>query len=174
MLKHLDDTKVRKYMSQELKDDISSGKVYLSKFQTPQGQGEWPSVLGQAIKEHDADWLINELSNSLCWLTEYEKRKPNGGTTMVRVPVTASETLANGEFQKYYLRGVALLAIDTATELIVTRIREVTHPRSQSEALIGTSVDAQQLLDDLRLNNGIDSFLGIPAGPNSGLGVEIQ
>jgi hypothetical protein len=39
--------------------------------------------------------------------------------------------------------------------------------------LLGTSVDPEQLLESLRQKRGIDPFLGIPHGPNSGLGVII-
>ena len=56
----------------------------------------------------------------------------------------------------------------------VYRAKEVTNPRSESERKIGTIVDPKKLLDDLRANPGVDTALGLPSGPNSGLSVKIK
>ncbi len=88
------------------------------------------------------------------------------------VPITAAETLAEGEFNRFYIRGVcrAVLA-NEQHEVEVYRAKAVAQPRPESQAKIGTRVNAATLLDDLRHNVGVDTALGVPAGPNSGLSV---
>ena len=56
---------------------------------------------------------------------------------------------------------------------MVYRAKEVVNPRAESVALIGKSLLAKQLLDDLRSNIGTDAALGLPPGPNSGLSVKL-
>jgi hypothetical protein len=56
----------------------------------------------------------------------------------------------------------------------VYRAKPVQDPRPRSRQIIGTRIDAQRLLGDLRAHpGGIDSALGVPAGPNSGLSVRL-
>jgi hypothetical protein len=57
--------------------------------------------------------------------------------------------------------------------LKVYRARYSENPRYESEQKIGSFVDAEKLLADLRNNIGIDTHLGVPGGPNSGLSVEL-
>jgi hypothetical protein len=57
--------------------------------------------------------------------------------------------------------------------LVVYRAKEVANPRPESTALIGKSLPANRLLDDLRANVGTDTALGLPPGPNSGLSVKL-
>lgn len=45
--------------------------------------------------------------------------------------------------------------------------------RSASEAMIGSHIDPHALLEDLRTHQGIDTALGLPPGPNSGLSVKL-
>ncbi|BBI63173.1 hypothetical protein HSBAA_44790 [Vreelandella sulfidaeris] len=40
-----------------------------------------------------------------------ERKKPKGGTTIAKIPVTANETLAEGEFNRFYARGFCQRAI---------------------------------------------------------------
>jgi hypothetical protein len=58
--------------------------------------------------------------------------------------------------------------------VFVYRAKEVVNPRAESVALIGKSLPAKQLLDDLRTNIGTDTALGLPPGPNSGLSVKLD
>lgn len=57
--------------------------------------------------------------------------------------------------------------------MTVYRAKEVANPRAESMALIGRSLPVTQLLDDLRVNIGTDTALGLPPGPNSGLSVTL-
>ncbi len=90
------------------------------------------------------------------------------------MPVTAPETLAEGEFNRFYARGLCRRAMAQGIEsLLVYRAKEVVNPRPESVALIGKSLPVKQLLEDLRANIGTDTALGLPPGPNSGLSVKL-
>lgn len=176
-LMHLSDEyepEVRSAMLNELDTDINLGQLYEGKYLSPAGKSAWPQLLRDAIESGDSDTLRAAIEPSGYWLEYYERKKPSGGTTMAKVRFDAPEMLCDDEFKRYYLRGVCIAAVANDRALEVVRVKDVARPRSGSEALIGSSVDPQQLLDDLRQNIGIDTFLGIPAGPNSGLGVEIR
>jgi hypothetical protein len=90
------------------------------------------------------------------------------------VPATAPETLAEGEFNRFYIRGLCVRALaEGITELVIYRAKQVENPRSESTAKIGLKISAQALLTDLRANPGVDTALGLPPGPNSGLSVKL-
>jgi hypothetical protein len=103
-----------------------------------------------------------------------QKRTPSGGSTTAKVPVTAPDTLAEGEFNRFYIRGLCRHAIkEKISDLIIYRAKAVSSPRSESQAKIGTSINAEALLRDLQKHQGVDTALGLPAGPNSGLSVKL-
>jgi len=90
------------------------------------------------------------------------------------VPSDAANTLAEGEFNRFYLRALWLKAINNnITHLTIYRAKSVMDPRPESELKINTSINAKQLLNDLRTNIGVDTALGLPPGPNSGLSAKL-
>ncbi len=90
------------------------------------------------------------------------------------MPVDANKTLTDREYNRFYIRGLCIYAIKTNVQsLVVYRTKESSNPRSESLMKIGMKVDQKILLNDLRSNVGIDTFLGLPAGQNSGLSVKI-
>lgn len=98
----------------------------------------------------------------------------NGKTFAKGVPVNASQTLAEGEFNRFYARGLCLRAVNEGhSQVRVYRAKDVASPRPASEAMIGMLLDAQALLEDLRQSSGVEPALGLPPGPNSGLSVEL-
>jgi hypothetical protein len=101
---------------------------------------------------------------------ETQRRKPKGGFTIVKVPVTAPAMLAEGEFNRFYARGLCLKAIKNGiSDVVVYRGKQVQQPLPESEAMIGKKINAKALLDDLRKSQGVEPSLGIPPGPNSGI-----
>ena len=88
------------------------------------------------------------------------------------MPWNAAQTLAEGEFNRFYIRAVRRATLEDGGETVeVYRAKAVADPRPDSEAKIGALVNAAVLLADLRQNIGIDTALGLPNGPNSGLSV---
>jgi len=166
------DEKVRECMINELDRDKSSGSLYISKRLSDVGAQEWASLLHDAIHVHDDEWLAMQIRSRNLMLSVEQRRKPKGGFTTVNVPHTAPDTLAEGEFNRFYIRGVCVMVLSSGgTEVEVYRGKEVDNPRIESQEMIGKRRSAQKLLDDLRANPGVDTGLGLPPGPNSGLTV---
>ena len=84
------------------------------------------------------------------------------------------EAAAEGEFNRFYIRALSLHSIESdVPDLLVYRAKHVESPRRESQMRIGSLLPAIALLNDLRLNTSVDTALGVPAGPNSGLSVKI-
>jgi len=109
-----------------------------------------------------------------CMKSSEERRLRNGKITVAKVPVSAPETLAEGEFNRFYARGLCARAIaEGISEVVVYRGKQVQQPRPVSQAMIGRRIDPTALLKDLRKSQGVEPALGIPPGPNSGLTVRL-
>jgi hypothetical protein len=166
------DAGVRDFMVRELERDQANGNLYVSPRLTDTGEEAWPHVLREAMMEHDDSWLASTLRARGYLRTEEQRRKPKGGFTTAKVPHTAADTLAEGEFNRFYARGLCSQVLSSGgSEVAVYRGKQVENPRPESEAMIGRRLSAQQLLDDLRTAQGVEPALGLPPGPNSGLTV---
>ncbi len=154
------DQETREQMLAELADDLARGSLYLSNRLTDRGRREYPDLLREAFASGD------EVSLGRAFETAVRKGRPHSK----RVPHDAAQTLAEGEFNRFYLRGLcrSVLAFG-GTEVEVYRARYSGSPRSESEAMIGMRLDAAELLADLREHPGVDTALRLPPGPNSGL-----
>ena len=162
--------RIRVLMAQEVDLDISTGNLYFSKRFTDTGRQVYPSLLLEAVKYHNDDWLAQELNSHGCFKTGEVRRSRNGNFNVAHTPFTAGETLAEGEFNRFYMRGLCVEAMeDRIPEVVVYRGKYVEQPRPESEALIGMRIPASKLLEDLRSLPGSRMQYGIPAGPNSGL-----
>lgn len=163
------DNKTRAYMRQEVELDINHGKLYSSKRFNQNGEILYLNLIRDTVTHHDDEWLAHELSVRGCF-KDYEERSRNGRVSLVKIPITAPQTFAEGEFNRFYCRGLCLRAIEEEiSEVIVYRGKQVEHPRPESQIMIGKEISAQKLLDDLRNSQGTDTALGLPSGPNSGL-----
>ena len=166
------DEEVRTYMAQELEFDLSRNCLYVSRRLTAAGAEQWPSILREAVLHHDDSWLAATLRASGALDTYEERHAQNGKVTMARIPVTAPDTLAEGEFNRFYARGLcAQVLASKGTEVEVYRGKDVQSPRLESQAMIGKHFPAAKLLDDLRQSIGVDTAMRLPPGPNSGLTV---
>jgi hypothetical protein len=168
----LDDT-TRALMLAELADDIAGGTLYLSPRLSVNGQLKYRDLLEMAFRSHDDDWLANQLRGVGVLNDTLQRKKPSGGFTTVKMPVNASETLAEGEFNRFYCRGICCRATTESNDKVIAyRAKQVDTPRSESQALIGRSFTASAILVDLRSNPGLDTIFGLPPGPNSGLSLK--
>lgn len=166
------DSTTREFMLGELDADVAASGVYMSQRLSSGGQGRYVSLLREAMQAHDDAWLAAQLR--LLFNPTEVRRTPNGGTTVAKVPVNAADTLAEGEFNRYYARGVCARALAEGRDSVeVYRGRISSRPRPESEALIGQRLDARRVLDDLRSSQGTDTFLGVPGGPNSGITIRL-
>lgn len=168
------DARTRELMMNELEYDLDHDTLYLSTRLTQAGRGHYLDILRSAIRTGTTESFAAELRQRRNLKTHEEREKPKGGTTLARVPATAAETLAEGEFNRFYIRGICRRALeDGINEVIVYRAKVVRDPRPESEAMIGRGLGAQALLQDLRRNPGVEPALGLPPGPNSGLSVRL-
>jgi hypothetical protein len=163
----------RKDMIGELEYDLQSETLYYSDRLNQHGIDVWVSLLRQSIEHNNDDWLSVQLQTQNC-LKSHETRNRAGKSYVVKVPYTASATLAEGEFNRMYARGLCVRAIrQQITDVEIYRGKAVMHPRSESEFLIGKRFSATELLNDLRNSKGVEPALGVPPGPNSGITIKL-
>lgn len=158
----------RKYMLQE----SQLGGHYISPRLTDDGQSGWHSLLEEGLKKFNDDWIASEIL-SRGYLRSREQYVRNGVTHSRNINMPhAAQQLAEGEFNRYYIRGLCLRAkAEDKNVLIVYRGKHVQQPRPESELKIGTAISVEVLLSTLRSNDfvTIENVLGVPGGPNSGL-----
>lgn len=168
------DASTRRYMIEEIDMDRAEGHLYISSRLNQAGRDRYPDLLREAAERHDDAWLAQRLRAEDLFSTHESRRTPSGGTTSAKVPVTAPETLAEGEFNRFYARGLCRRAVsETVQEVEVYRAKQVSQPRPSSEAMIGSRLDPNALLNDLRSAQGVEPALGMPPGPNSGLSIRL-
>jgi hypothetical protein len=162
-LKNLDET-TRRYMGLEIKMDAANGLVYRSKYLTEKGLQEWEDLLLEAALHHDSGWLAEQLRDEALAVPERQRSDRHGQSRSVR---RLPENLADSEFNRYYMRGLSLRAIEENIPFLITyRAKEVSQPVSG----VGVEVDPHLLLDDLRSHRK-HTALNIPSNPNSGISV---
>ena len=163
------DPTVRSEMLKELSHYIQIDLLYISPRLNAKGVQMWPQILNDAFESYDDDWITATLhSNALLHSTE--SRNVGGRITVVKVPHNAAEMLAEGEFNRFYIRGLCACIIAEGNDAVeVVRGKRVSKPRPESQALIGKHLPASNLLANLRNSIGVESVLGIPPGPNSGI-----
>lgn len=166
------DEKTRELMTSEIKSDIEKGLLYFSKRFNENGHKLYPRLLLEAANNGDEESLAIDLKSEYCF-AEKEARNGKNGIIYSKVPETANQTLAESEFNRFYIRALCIRAIESGQALIVYRARHSVNPRTESIMMIGKTFDANKLLNDLRSSLGVDTALGIPPGPNSGLTVKL-
>ncbi len=169
------DERTRTLMLEEIDRDSASGSLYLSDNLTPEGKAEYPDLLRAAAREGNDETLANEIRGRLNAFEKPRKLKSGGLSKPPKMRRNAHEMLAEGEFNRFYIRALCRRAIDDGKpQLIVYRAKAVEKPRSTSEAMIGRALPAEDLLRDLRAHPGVDTALGLPPGPNSGLSAHLR
>lgn len=166
------DEQTRELMASEIKSDIERDRLYFSKRFNGNGHRIYVELLLDAVNGGDEETLATSLKSNNCF-ADKEARNGKNGITYAKVPETANQTLADSEFNRFYIRGLALRAISSGQSLTIYRARQSDNPRQESEAMIGKQIDAHKLLTDLQDNIGTDTALGLPPGPNSGLSVKL-
>jgi len=168
------DARTRQLMLDEMDLDIAQNHLTISPYLSGQGVRDYPQLLRQAMESGSDDTLAAALGQQRRLLRSTTRRKPEHGYAIVSVPHNAAELIAESEFNRYYIRALALRAIESGVrELVVVRARRVAQPRAQSEALLETTLDPADILEDLRSHPGEPPRLGVPAGPGSGLSVRL-
>jgi hypothetical protein len=168
------DEETRNLALAEMEADVRQGTFYHSPRLSQTGQQHYEGLLREALENHNDGWLASQLRQLGCLSSHESRRTPRGGTTIAKVPINAADMLAEGEFNRYYCRGLCQRALEVGIEEVeVYRAKAVTTPRPESQRLIGRRLSARSLLNDLRTSQGVEPALGVPPGPNSGLSVRL-
>jgi hypothetical protein len=168
------DAHTRRFMLAELESDLARNQLHFSPYLSGQGVNDYPALLRAAIETGTDETLAQALSQQLRIERAAPRRQPSGGFALASVPENAAQVIAESEFNRYYMRGVAQRALEAGlTELVIYRAKSVAEPRAESEALLETTIEPQALLDDLRAHTGEPPALGVPAGPGSGISVRL-
>lgn len=164
------DATVRGLMVKEIEDAIATETLFFCERFNDTGTRLWPGLLLQSAREGNEHQLARQLE-ALRTMKGFERRrKPKGGYKLARVPHTAAKTLADAEFNRYYMCAVCRKALAEGKKTVtVYRARTRSKPRTQSQSLIGTTRDAAQLLAELRQHPPDKAHPLLQ--PNSGLSV---
>lgn len=167
------DELTRALMVEEFQDDARQQRLYISPLLSGQGVHDYAALLEEALRHGSPDSLAARLRERRRILRSTQRRKRGGGFQLAAVPYNAAQTLAESEFNRYYIRAVCRRALLAGVPVVVYRAKRVGQPRTDSEALIGEQVDPAALLEDLRAHPGERAALGIPGGPGSGISVRL-
>jgi len=171
--KHLD-ARTRKLMLAEIDRDIDSSVLYLSNNLSVEGKAKYPDLIREAALNGNDATLALIIHSHLNSHEKPRKLKSGGFSKPPVMRSNAHQMLAEGEFNRFYIRAICARAIeDGISQVTVFRAKEVENARSASEQKIGLNIPAEALLIDLRKKPGVDTALGLPPGPNSGLSVHL-
>ena len=163
------DPLVRKYMLEEIEYDLAKHRMYYSNRLNDKGRIEYVPTLREAVMNHNHIWLRERLEDGRMNTTEVSAQSQSG---YKKTPRNAARTLSEGEFNRYYMRGLCKRAMEEEIpHVVVYRAKTVKNPDFFSERRIGRKINPYSLLLDLRGNVGDANELEMPPGPNSGLSV---
>jgi hypothetical protein len=167
------DARTRELMIEEIQTAQAADQLYFSTRFTESGRVQWTEWLLQAAREHDEHWLAYQLEAAAAMKHLETKAKPKGGYTVAHVPDTAAETMAEGQFVRFYIAAICRRAIADGQETItVYRAKHRGEPRPESRALEGTTRSAKQLLEEVRSKD--QSLKCDLLRPNSGLSIDTK
>jgi hypothetical protein len=159
------EARIRDLMVEEIERDLQEDLLHPSPWLSARGDLLWPVVLVEAAREKTDAWLANQL-RSRDMLVE---REASGR----KVPVNAAETLAEGEFNRFYCRAVCRLAQERGVSVIVYRAKNVEQARERSELLRGQRLPPDEVLLDLRAAGSKQPLIGVPGGWGSGISLTL-
>lgn len=161
---------IRKLMHHEVEYDAQRGKIFLSPRLNRTGQITYLAKLKHAIESQDAAWLAEQLHG---YFDSIELRNSKKGTITADIPNNANEMIAESEFNRFYMRALCLFAIEKEIKhLIVYRTKHGSSTNPTSKVKVGSSIDPQKLLNDLRENVGRKTRIGL-GEPSSSLSVRL-
>ena len=165
------DEETRRLMVEEVTADIAEVRVFVSTRLSATGRAAYSSLLLSAMRS-GTDSTLDKALSAFGMLNEFEMSQRKGVPYQKRVPANAASVLAEGEFNKYYVRAICRRAMENGRETVeVYRGRQSQQPRPESEQLVGTPLRAAELLNDLRSNTLTPDQLGILPQVNTGLTV---
>ena len=166
------DPVTRRFALEELDRDIQDGSFHASERLKKESVEEYQHLLGDAIRYYDDRWLEERVEDLV---VEVEPRRTRSGQAInVKVPEMAVRMLTEGDFNRYYMRGISQRAIDEGRGVIeVYRARLSLDARPESAQLEGSRLPPEDVLAWLRGERSEDSPATGLGRPNSGLSVRL-
>jgi hypothetical protein len=162
----------RKYMLEAIFEAGASGNIYFSTRFNDLGYEHWLPLLKEAAKEYNEHWLAYQLETKGLIKGLEGSMTPSGGYTIKHVPHNAAETMAEGQFNRFYILGLCKRAREEGiSQLEVYRAQKSAAPRRESENLIGSRFSIDYV--EAQLLKTADSFKSPLVKPNSGLSVKL-
>ena len=169
------DENTRLFMLSEVDLDLSHEKFYINPRLNELGEQNYVLLLKETIEYYNDAWLAEQLRSHGYIKENLERKKRDGSFTTVRVPENAPDTLSEGEFNRYYARGLCLRVIEEGMDQVeVCPGKPASKLRPKSQAMLGKKLSAATLLNDLRESSSVESALGLRRGSNSGLTIRIE
>src|SRR5512132_2064707 len=166
------DPTTRRYALAELDQDLATGSFHVSERLRPTAIADYERALQEAIRYYDDRWLEERASDLL--VDVEERRTRSGGTTTAKIPQMAARMLAEGDFNRYYMRAICLRAIEEGRQVVeVYRARLSMEPRPESAELEGRRLPAVEVLDHLRGPQSADPAVAALGRANSGLSLRL-
>jgi hypothetical protein len=166
------DPTTRRFALAELERDLAGDTFHTSDRVRPAASGEYRALLREAIAYYDDAWLEDRAADMLVGFEIRHTR--SGGTTTAKLPDMAARMLAEGDFNRYYMRGVCARALDEERAVVeVYRARLSVEPRAESAELEGHRLPARDVLEYLRGHPPTDHAVAALGRPNSGLSVRL-
>ncbi|MEZ4862843.1 MAG: hypothetical protein R3C14_16115 [Caldilineaceae bacterium] len=168
---NLDDT-TRAAMLAAIEEAEDSKNIYYSARFNDAGNRQWVPLLKQAAKEHNEHWLAYQIEANGLMKGLEGAYTPSGGYTIKYVPHTAAETIAEGQFNRFYILGLCKRArAEGISHLVVYRAQDRFEPRPESQALIDTKLAIDEIEAQLKVTKA--SLHSQLVKPNSGLSVKL-
>ena len=166
------DPVTRRYALAELDRDMQDGSYHASERLRPEAVDQYRRLLNEAIRYYDDRWL-EERAEDLVADVE-ERHTKSGAAIKARVPEVAVRMLTEGDFNRYYMRGIAQRAIEEGRGVVeVYRARLSLAARPESAELEGRRLQPADVLAWLRGENIDDPFVKGLGRPNSGLSIRL-
>jgi hypothetical protein len=166
------DEETRHFMLEAISEAEKSGDVYYSTRFNDEGFKQWLPLLKEAAEKYNEHWLAFQIEERGLMKGLEGSMTPSGGYTIKHVPDTAAETMAEGQFNRFYILGLCKRArAEKVSQLEVYRARESAAPRRESQNLIGSKFSIDYI--EAQLLKTADSFKSSLVKPNSGLSVRL-
>lgn len=165
----LDET-TRKYMLQEFQAEEKSGNPYRSDTMTAEGLSNVVQIVEKALTEGNEITLARDLARPSYWKPTTTSHRGNTVYQRKINPETAASVFALGEFNTWYVRGLAKKLMEEGQTLCeIYRAESAAQPRCECSVYEGKPIELSKIYAGHRVkyhpvkNN---SAFSIPSGPN--------
>jgi hypothetical protein len=165
-------TDVRHLMLKAIEDAEATKNIYFSSRFNQTGKDNWLNLLKQAALHHNEHWLAFQLEYIGSFNSTEMFQKPSGSYSVKHVPHNASQTLAEGQFNRFYMLGLCLHAkTRDINSLEIYRAKTRSDSRPTSQGLEGTKISVSEV--EAQLKVVLSSHRSPLLQPNSGLSVKL-